>query len=454
MAGSSQGSPYPEVCSTHSVGDFHKHCLTCAESETSCACLSADSRPPRVSQPRPRIRICDARKVRQRVESHAAQLRLRGARARVLRAVLQLTCGWKRITDDAVRLHHIARLILDDDGHDYDLKTVGRALSSLAADRLIGYTPARGRSKHAVISIHPQFVSDIEILKRNAAGKVIVDAESVTFSRSPYLSLVSKKYLTTDCPQPAASERPQTRPIEVPVNPKDITAVMSGLPPVYDSLPRHLKWLLRVQVRKQLARGYLPQQVLAVLAAPLPDNVDKPYVLALYRFQKNSIGAGPRLRQVQREWDHRDLQAQRQAAADTTHRWLTNVTEASDPTLREDLLMAFQTRYPTARLVHRASMLAQAGRCALRAFPDLSLAEALRRWSDQILTGRRQTPSHDAPAANIVSDLLAAASHDSTCAACQTHRGSIRPELPDPIPVCDSCWTAYADPELLEGIPA
>lgn len=373
----------------------------------------------------------------------------------MLRAVLHLTCGWKRITDDAVHLHHIARLILDEDGHHYDLKTVGRALASLAADHLIGYTPARGRGKHAIISIHPQFVGDVEILKRNAAGKVITGAETVTFSEPPYLSLVSSKNLTTDHPQQDTNEPPQTRPIEVPVDQHDVTAIMSELPPVYERLPRHLKWLLRVQVRKQLARGYLPSQILDVLAAPLPDNVAKPYILAVYRFRKNSIGAGPRLRQVQRDWDRQQRAAEQQAAAEATDRWAGDVTKASDPALREDLLVAFQTRYPAALLVNRAAMLAQAGRCATRTFPDLSLACALRRWCSQNLPDRHRRPTtRTAAHPATFDDLLSPTSHNSTCVSCQSNAGAIRPQLPVPIPVCDSCWTLHADPDLLEEIPA
>ena len=50
-------------------------------------------------------------KVRERVETNAAQLRLRGARRHVLAAVLKLLCGWSRITDDRVGLPQIVELI-------------------------------------------------------------------------------------------------------------------------------------------------------------------------------------------------------------------------------------------------------------------------------------------------------------------------------------------------------
>lgn len=393
----------------------------------------------------------------------------------MLDAVLELTCGWKKVTDDQVRLHHIVRLILDSTGHVYDLKTIGRALSSLAADQLIDYRAARGRGAHGVISIHPQFVGDVQILKRDAAGKVIieperpaaepsktgpaerpantvVDPESVTFSGPRYSPIGISKNLSTSEPHRPAAEPPKTRPVEVSVNTKDISAVMAALPAVYDGLPRHLKWLLRVEVSKQLSRGWLPEQILALLDAPLPEDVKKPYVLAMYRFKKNSIGPGPRLRRLQNAWDRNELHAQRQAANDTTDRWADNVTRASDPRLREDLLAAFQTRYPTARLVHRGAMLAQAGRCALRAFPELTLAKALRSWSTQILSEHRG-PAQPEPT-DTVANLLMDAARAGTCFTCQSAPGSIRPELPLPTPICDSCWTEHADPDLLEEIPA
>lgn len=486
MPGSSQGSAYPEICSTPSAGNFQKHCLTCADQTGSCACLGTETPRSRVCQNRARIRIADARRVRERVESHAAQLHLRGARQLVLNAVLDLTCGWKKVTDDRLRLHHIVGLIRDNTGHVYDVKTVGRALSSLATDRLIDYQAAHGRGAHGVISIHPQFVGDVQVLKRNAAGKVILEPdssttaegvstpatagqdrrpgaddqtarkapaepESVTFSGPRYSPIGISKNLNTSATQRPAAQPPKTRPTEVPVNPKDISAVMAALPQVYDELPRHLKWLLRVEISKQLSRGWLPEQILALLTAPLPDDVQKPYVLAMYRFKKNSIGPGPRLRRLQSAWDRDELRAQRQAANDTTDRWAQDVTHASDPSLREELLTAFQTRYPTARLVHRGAMLAQAGRCALRAFPELPLAKALRSWTTQVLGDR--TPAAQ-PAPTTVTTLLMDAAHGGTCITCGTAPGSIRPELPLPTPICDSCWTEHADPELLEEIPA
>ena len=91
------------------------------------------------------MEFSDAATVRERVGTHAAQMRLRGARRHVLAAVLTLLCGWSKITDDRVGLPQIVELIAAAGGRRYDLKTIGRALAGLAADELIVYRPAQGR---------------------------------------------------------------------------------------------------------------------------------------------------------------------------------------------------------------------------------------------------------------------------------------------------------------------
>ena len=104
------------------------------------------------------MEFSDAAKVRERVETNAAQLRLRGARRHVLAAVLKLLCGWSKITDDRVGLPQIVELIAAAGGRRYDLKTIGRALAGLAADELIVYRPAQGRGTRSFIGIHDRFV--------------------------------------------------------------------------------------------------------------------------------------------------------------------------------------------------------------------------------------------------------------------------------------------------------
>ncbi len=152
--------------------------------------------------PRPRVEFSDAAAVRERVESSAAELRLRGARRHALTAVLKLLCGYSRLTDDRIGLSQIVDLIAAAGRRRYDVKTVGRALASLAADELILYRPAQGRGKHALVAIHTRFTEGIEVLQRDRSGRVIVDytghskTDSVTFSEPlPYID--QKNYLPT-----------------------------------------------------------------------------------------------------------------------------------------------------------------------------------------------------------------------------------------------------------------
>src|SRR6478736_2625815 len=105
--------------------------------------------------PRPRVDFADAAAVAERVRSHAATMGLRGARRLVLAAVLTMLCvNWSKITDDRMRLRQLVETITEAGGRRYDLKTIGRALASLAADGLIVYRPAQGRGTTAFIAIH------------------------------------------------------------------------------------------------------------------------------------------------------------------------------------------------------------------------------------------------------------------------------------------------------------
>ena len=118
--------------------------------------VSRDRNPGRtVCQKRQRVEFSDAAKVRERVETNAAQLRLRGARRHVLAAVLKLLCGWSKITDDRVGLPQIVELIAAAGGRRYDLKTIGRALAGLAADELIDL-PAGAGPRNAVLHRDPR----------------------------------------------------------------------------------------------------------------------------------------------------------------------------------------------------------------------------------------------------------------------------------------------------------
>ena len=175
MTSSSQGSAYPGHDSTYSVRVSRKHRVNCGKAEHSCACRGRENRADRVCQHRQRVNFSDAELVRGRVETHAAQLHLRGARRQVLAAVLELLCGWSRITDDRVGLSQVVELVAAAGGRRYDLKTIGRALAGLAADDLIVYRPAQGRGKRAFVAVHDQFVGDVAVLARDREGRVITD---------------------------------------------------------------------------------------------------------------------------------------------------------------------------------------------------------------------------------------------------------------------------------------
>lgn len=453
MQGNTQGSRYPETSLSPCEADFEKCTPTCADTTSSCACRTAESVPQSVSQYRPRIDKRDARRVRKQVESAAAQLRLRGARKYVLEAVLVLLCDKFRITDDRMKLRHIMWEIHTQIGYRYDLKTLGRALASLADDNLLTYKPACGRGNNAVVALHSQFTEGIEILPRDARGKVILrprKSESVTFSRRAYSPIEISKNLNTAAAPATASEPTQSRPTEVRVNSNELNAVMDSLPPTLAGLPRHLRWLLRGEVRRQLARGYLPHQIVAVLTAPMPENVARPYRLAMYRFAKNSIGAGLRLTRAQQAWDRRQTAAEAAAYDDVANKWLDEVTAATTPELRADLINAFLTCNKRAVLVHRNATLVAAARRACREHPTLALAAALRQWVADVLGSPTPATGGSAAVATTLLDDVLHVAHDGTCVHCRTTPGTVRPELPLPTPVCDQCWTAFAEPDLLE----
>ena len=448
MLGRSQGTGCPESRSTHPVGVSRKRHLPGDDNTTPLACRDRRIRRADVCTHRPRVSTSDAEKVRDLVESRAAQLHLRGARRRVLAAVLQLLCGWKRITDDQIRLRQIRDAILADQGPCYDLKTIGRALGALAADGLVTYRPARGRGNHALIAIHEQFVADVKILARDSAGRVITD--SVTFYEPT--PLISQ---TTYPPTPRRSRADtDTRPTAVNVNPHEVRAVLRALPEVLQSLPATLRWRLGREIRDRLASGWLPQQILAVLTAPMPPELRRPWRLALWRLTHNMPGSGPRLAPLQRDWDRRIAEAKRRSDDESDTRWLAAVTDATDAEQREHVLRACATKFAGPGPLNPKLALAHAGRMALRQFPADSMAAALRQWTAAILTSSpatlRPVPSSARPDVR----ELVAPTCDNTCVACQAAPGSIRAQLPLATPVCDDCWTQLADLELLEDIAA
>lgn len=448
MTSSSQGSSYPGHNSTHPGDVSQKPGLSCAKTPRFCACRTGGHRSDKVCQRRQRVSFSDAEMVRGRVETHAAQLRLRGARRHVLTAVLKLLCGWSRITDDRVALGQLVELIAAAGGRRYDLKTVGRALAALAADGLIVYRAAQGRNTRAFVAINEQFTGDIAVLGRDREGRVITshthsEADSVTFSqRLPY------KNQSLYPPTPRNDERPDdSRPVEVEVSTDELRQVLAGLPEVLARLPKHLRFMLGAQIHNRLAAGWLPEQILDTLRRPMPADLQRPWRLALWRLHHNVPGAGPRLRPLQRAWEQQAAREAREEQERTTAHWYAQVASVTSPAARAELLRAHEVKF--GHPVDPIAALAAAGRRAARLFPQMPLVAALTRWAGETLA--RPTPKnvaveHIAAPSTIATDLLMdlAISGGCQCMLCGSHRATMRPELPLKSMVCDQCWPVIA----------
>lgn len=447
VEGSSQGSGYPGHDSTQPHRVSQKDAATWPNA-ASCACRGQANPARNVCPHRPRIEFSDADLVRQRVEAHACRLRLRGARRQVLAAVLALLCNWSRITDDRVGLTQLVELIAAGGGRRYDLKTIGRALAGLAAENLIVYRPAQGRGRRAFIAIHDRFVGDIEVLERDHAGRVITDYSgrhdngSVTFSpRSPYIN--QSPNLPTLRNQ---SRRRATRPTGVDVSSQELREVLAGLPEPMAALPKHLRWLLGREIRQRLQAGWRPDQILEVLSAPMPADVQRPWRLALWRLRHNIVGAGPRLRPLQQAWDAQAAAEAKAAADDTTARWYSDVAAVTSADERAELLRAHEAHFGR-RPTDPVAALAGAGRRAARLFPAMPLAAALARWVADVLADQHGSggAAQVGDAAALDTDLLIdLAIGGCQCIVCGSRQALARPQLPLKSMVCDQCWPVIA----------
>lgn len=467
----SQGSAYPGHRSTHLAQVSSGPPMTCGNAENSWACRECEISGRRVCQKRERVRFDDASTVRERVQSHAAQMRLRGARRLVMAAVLTMLCeNWSKITDDKMRLAQLVNVITEGGGRRYDLKTVGRALASLAADEFIVYRPAQGRGARAFIAIHAQFVGGVEVLERDKSGRVITDysghsePKSVTFSEPlPYIDQENYPPTPRNDPHPEAS-----RPTEVEVSSEELRSVLRHLPEPLAGLPKHLRWMLGREIRQRLERGWRPDQILDVLAAPMPAGVQRPWRLALWRLRHNVIGAGPRLKPLQQAWDAQAAATSRTEAENAAERWYAEVTAVTSPELRAEVLRADEVKFGR-RSKNPVAALAAAGRRVRTEFPELPLAAALARWAEGILVDHRPEPVAAQPVAPVTAlstDLLMdlAISGGCDCVVCGSGRGVYRPELPlkAMANVCDKCWphiaadlaAGEAEAEFEEAIPA
>ncbi|MFI5782557.1 hypothetical protein [Nocardia sp. NPDC051570] len=364
---------------------------------------------------RRRIRFADADLVRDRVLGSAEDVIPAGARRNVLAATLALLCGWARLSDDRIRIRQLIGLC---GPRRYDPKTIGRALAALHRDEFIRYIPARGRGAYATIAIHPRFLDGITELQRDPGGRVI------TFSHPPPYSS-KRNHLPTLRPRSGAA-----RPASVTVDAEEVREVLANAPEPFRSLRARLRWCLGREIRTYLTRGWRPDQLLATLAATLPDQVRRPLLLARYRFQRNLIGAGPRLAPAQRAWDRRHRADGRARHDEQQRRHAAAVFAATTATMRARMLTALCARLRlTAPLPDPTTAVIHAARLALRAFPDTSLGQAIDRWVAQF-----------EPSPSDVSDSpTPTAEERDECVVCGA-KGQPREELPLRSVVCERCW--------------
>ena len=460
MPGGSQGSPYPVQESTSCTNRPSKLPVISANTPpVRRACRKPAVRTVRTT-PRARVRFTDAARVRRQVTAQAAQLSLRGAPREALAAVLALLCGWSRVSDDAIALAQISHVIAASGGRRYDLKTIGRALARLHAVDLIEYRPARGRGRRALIAIHQRFTTGIETLPRDHNGRVVIDrngspgtdgqgalaADSVTFSDPPpYIKPIT--YPPTPRKPTVRCQSHSNRPIEVKVDSQEVCAILRGLPEPFQSLPRNLRWLLGCEVRKRLASGWYPEQIQTVLEAPAPATVNRPWRLALWRLRHNMIGAGPRLKPLQKAWDQQTATTERARHAALTARWCAKVVAVASPDLRADLLRAHAVKFNCPLPDDPVAALSGAGRRATRLFPDLPLAAALARWAANTLDDHREPVAAEAipvPQPTNTDLFIDTAIGGCECVVCGSHQAIPRPQLPLKSMVCGQCWPQIA----------
>jgi len=364
----------------------------------------------------------------------ARQAGIRGAVSEVFDAVIELLPRqWSRIRDNQIRLRQLLNLCPSRPHQ----RTVGRALRRLADLDLVHYEPACGRGATALIKVHERFLGGIEELERDKSGSVVVP-----FSR-PYTSLFPRGKV----PQPAGQETapddvPATRPVEVSVDREEVRAVIANLPAPFSELPRNLRWLLGREVRNKLARGHEPEAILRILDAPTPPGVQRPYKLAIWRLSQNMLGAGPRLRPLQRKWDQAQQIQQEKVRLSELAKDYRQAEAVTTVEQREQMVAAMQALVgPTAD--QRTAVLT-AVRRARRQYPSIPVAAAVNHWldnGDQRLTPRTTTACTTATTTSVESLALIGHLTGDGCVGCG-NPGAFRPELPLPTVACDDCLAA------------
>jgi len=109
------------------------------------------------------------------------------------------------------------------------------------------------------------------------------------------------------------------------------------------------------------------------------------------------------------------------------------------------VLRAHQVKFGSVADPVRA--IAEAGRRATRLYPELSLAEALTAWAQDVLSRASNTgEAEQLPAVTSLSDdlLVNSAGGSCNCVSCGEPNAPIRPRLPFKAMsmVCDHCWPA------------
>lgn len=387
-----------------------------------------------------------------RVEAAADALGVRHGTRTVLEAVLHLLGRWNVVRDNRVRLYQVLEYF-PIGARKLTLKSVSRILKDLHALELIDYRPAVGRSSYGVLAIHPRFLDGITALKRDEEGQVIAressadELENVPFSRALTICRQSITSLPseTDAPDPYV---PDTRPTRVGVPPKAIQRVLHALPQEFSGVPAKVRWRLGSAIKERLQRGWTEEQILANLAAPMPDSVRDPAAMGMWRLRRNMIGAGPVLATLQRTYD--DLVAQRRRTKhDTEHERAFAQVAAELPAHLIDALAqaatsATQARFGAASLrVARESMgsdmhfekaVVQAVRMAKLRHPGTSANSAARAWLDE---QRAKSAAFCEPAPR---DDQWWMKPGGGCVDCGNPDAPTRTEMPLPTPLCEDCW--------------
>lgn len=128
-----------------------------------------------------------------------------------------------------------------------------------------------------------------------------------------------------------------------------------------------------------------------------------------------------------------------------TARWHADVSAVTTPEQRARLLSAHTAKF--GRVVDLVAAIAGAGRRAVRLYPQLSLADGLTRWADDVLgvesesVAARQVPA----VVSLSSELLMGlAIGNCDCMVCGSAAGTSREQLPLKSSVCDLCWPVIA----------